>query len=173
MLLSNNVNLTEEQCCPTFPVHGGDFGVKTHTISGYGPIAAAAKTGRPHAVTHLYTADNNRLSGQLGLDAWGQILGIGGELLGQEFGSKLNESYPKGTSSLTMGLQTSLLRGRYNLIYKGPYHHKFGLANDVPQLQHSHCISTVQSMATAPKYVQSLQYQGHFRNFKSSTKVLS
>ncbi|KAH3896504.1 hypothetical protein DPMN_020681 [Dreissena polymorpha] len=45
MLLSNNVNLTpEEQCCPTFPVQGSDFGVKTHTISGYGPIAAAAAT---------------------------------------------------------------------------------------------------------------------------------
>ncbi|KAH3721682.1 hypothetical protein DPMN_064629 [Dreissena polymorpha] len=37
MLLSNNMNLTpEEQRCPTFPVQGGDFGVKTHTISGYG-----------------------------------------------------------------------------------------------------------------------------------------
>ncbi|KAH3754317.1 hypothetical protein DPMN_188984 [Dreissena polymorpha] len=106
-----------------------------------GSLVSWAVTG-PHAVTHLYTADNNRLSGQLGLDARGQILGIGGELLGQEFGAKLNESYPKGTSSLTMGLQTSLLRGRYNLIYKGPYHHKFGPANDVPQLQHSHCIST-------------------------------
>ncbi|KAH3780771.1 hypothetical protein DPMN_158593 [Dreissena polymorpha] len=31
------MNLTpEEQRCPTFPVQGGDFGVKTHTISGYG-----------------------------------------------------------------------------------------------------------------------------------------
>ncbi|KAH3896604.1 hypothetical protein DPMN_020782 [Dreissena polymorpha] len=48
MLLSNNVNLPEKQYCPTFPVLGGDFGVKTHTISVYGPIAAAAaatKTG--------------------------------------------------------------------------------------------------------------------------------
>ncbi|KAH3879062.1 hypothetical protein DPMN_002963 [Dreissena polymorpha] len=112
-----------------------------HSGTTIGSLVSWAPTG-PHAVTHLYTADNNRLSGQLGLDARGQILGIGGELLGQEFGSKLNESYPKGTSSLTMGLQTSLLRGRYNLIYKGPYHHKFGPANDVPQLQHSHCIST-------------------------------
>ncbi|KAH3703987.1 hypothetical protein DPMN_079041 [Dreissena polymorpha] len=44
MFLSNNVNLApEEQCCPTFPVLGGDFGVKTHTISG--PVAAATKTG--------------------------------------------------------------------------------------------------------------------------------
>ncbi|KAH3881853.1 hypothetical protein DPMN_005780 [Dreissena polymorpha] len=35
--LSNNMNLMpEEQRCPTFPVQGGDFGVKTHTISGYG-----------------------------------------------------------------------------------------------------------------------------------------
>ncbi|KAH3862387.1 hypothetical protein DPMN_025353 [Dreissena polymorpha] len=141
----------------------GDFTVGTHTISAYkqqkqdpmqshictqrtttGSLVSWAVTG-PHAVTHLYTADNNRLSGQLGLDARGQILGIGGELLGQEFGAKLNESYPKGTSSLTMGLQTSLLRGRYNLIYKGPYHHKFGPANDVPQLQHSHCILTGKS----------------------------
>ncbi|KAH3896617.1 hypothetical protein DPMN_020795 [Dreissena polymorpha] len=93
----------------------------------------------PHAIRQR---NNKRLSGQLGLDARGQILGIGRELLGQEFGAKLNESHPKGTSSLTMGLQTSLLRGRYNLIYEGPYHHKFGPANDVPQLHHSHCIST-------------------------------
>ncbi|KAH3895233.1 hypothetical protein DPMN_019394 [Dreissena polymorpha] len=42
MLLSNNVNLApEEQYSPTFPVLGGDFGVKTHTISG--PVAAATK----------------------------------------------------------------------------------------------------------------------------------
>ncbi|KAH3737565.1 hypothetical protein DPMN_019585 [Dreissena polymorpha] len=47
MLLSNNVNLApEEQYSPTFPVLGGDFGVKTHTISG--PVAAATKTGRQH-----------------------------------------------------------------------------------------------------------------------------
>ena len=43
MLLSNIV--PEEQCWPTFPVQGGDFGVKTHTISVYGPVAAATKTG--------------------------------------------------------------------------------------------------------------------------------
>ncbi|KAH3897629.1 hypothetical protein DPMN_021822 [Dreissena polymorpha] len=98
----------------------------------------AIPTG-PHAITQR---NNKRLSGQLGLDAREQILGICSELLGQEFGAKLNESYPKGTSSLTMGLQTSLLRGRYNLIYEGTYHHKFGPANDVPQVQHSHCIST-------------------------------
>ncbi|KAH3751400.1 hypothetical protein DPMN_185956 [Dreissena polymorpha] len=49
MLLSNNVNLTpEEQCCPTFPVLGGDLGIKTYTVSVYGPVkaAAATKTGR-------------------------------------------------------------------------------------------------------------------------------
>ncbi|KAH3896605.1 hypothetical protein DPMN_020783 [Dreissena polymorpha] len=63
-----------------------------------GSLVSWAPTG-PHAVTHLYTADNNRLSGQLGLDARGQILGIGGELLGQEFWAKLNESYPKGSLS--------------------------------------------------------------------------
>ncbi|KAH3878940.1 hypothetical protein DPMN_002841 [Dreissena polymorpha] len=46
MLLSNNLNLTpEEHCCPTFPVQGDDFGDQTRTISGYGPVAAAAKTG--------------------------------------------------------------------------------------------------------------------------------
>ncbi|KAH3878828.1 hypothetical protein DPMN_002728 [Dreissena polymorpha] len=44
MLLSNNVNLPEEQCCPTFPVQGGDFGDETHTISVYGPMVAAAAT---------------------------------------------------------------------------------------------------------------------------------
>ncbi|KAH3878827.1 hypothetical protein DPMN_002727 [Dreissena polymorpha] len=34
-------------------------------------------------------------------------------------------SYPQGTASLTMGLQTSLLRGQDHLIYKGPFPHKF------------------------------------------------
>ncbi|KAH3721212.1 hypothetical protein DPMN_064131 [Dreissena polymorpha] len=68
---------------------------------------------------------NYMLSGELELDAQGQFLSIGVEILGQEFGAKLNESYPQGTATLTLGLHTSLLRGRDYLIYKGPYPHKF------------------------------------------------
>ncbi|KAH3797980.1 hypothetical protein DPMN_151570, partial [Dreissena polymorpha] len=61
---------------------------------------------------------NYRLSGELELDAQGQFPSIGVELLGQGFGAKLNESYPQGTATLTLGLHTSLLRGRDYLIYK-------------------------------------------------------
>ncbi|XP_052275804.1 uncharacterized protein LOC127875040 [Dreissena polymorpha] len=90
MLLSNNVNLTEEQCCPTFPVQGGDFGVKTHTISGYGPIAAATATKTDPIQSHIFTQlNNNRPSGQLGPHIQGQCLGKGVKLLGQEFWVKL------------------------------------------------------------------------------------
>ncbi|KAH3895022.1 hypothetical protein DPMN_019182 [Dreissena polymorpha] len=58
------------------------------------------------------------LSGELKLDAQGRFLSTGVKLLGQEFGAKLNESYPQGTANLTLGLHTSLLRGRDYLIYK-------------------------------------------------------
>ncbi|KAH3878218.1 hypothetical protein DPMN_002104 [Dreissena polymorpha] len=57
--------------------------------------------------SHICTQRNNkRHSGQLGLDARRQFLGVRGELLGQEFGAKLKEA------------PTPLLRGRDYLIYK-------------------------------------------------------
>ncbi|KAH3718919.1 hypothetical protein DPMN_061745 [Dreissena polymorpha] len=84
------------------------------------------------------------LSGELELDAQGQFPSIGVELLGQEFGAKLNESYPQGTATLTLGLHTSLLRGRDYLIYKGPYPHKFRPRKPCFSTAPSHYISTPQ-----------------------------
>ncbi|KAH3806306.1 uncharacterized protein LOC127833840 [Dreissena polymorpha] len=91
------------------------------------------------------------LSGELELDAQGQYLSIGVELLGQEFGAKLNESYPQGTATLTLGLHTFLLRGRDYLIYKGPYPHKFRPRKPCFSTAPSHYISTDNmSMNKAP-----------------------